>query len=112
MEEPPARDPDMLPLPDWRKPETMFNLLEDPDYREPSFLFFIGTALCEDGRPFWSEWNRRVKKILLKEQDRKGYWAAGGDWPWIDGGDIYTTSLNILTLQVYYRFIKLEENCP
>ena len=30
---------------------------------------------------------------------------------WIDGGDIYTTALHLLTLQVYYRYIKLEENC-
>jgi hypothetical protein len=53
-----------------------------------------------------------VKGLLLADQHRDGFWPAGGDWPWIDGGDIYTTSLNILTLQVYYRFIKLEENCP
>jgi len=100
------------PYPDRHRPETMFTLLDDPALREPSFLFFIGTALCEETSPFWPEWNERVKSILLQEQDREGFWPAGGDWPTIDGGDIYTTALSILTLQVYYRFIKLEVNCP
>ena len=107
-----VRGPDSTPFPDRRRPETMFALLDDPALREPSFLFFIGTALCEESSKNWPEWNARVKEILLAGQDREGYWPAGGDWPFIDGGDIYTTALSILTLQVYYRFIKLEVNCP
>lgn len=103
---------DQIAFPDLRKPETLFNLLEDPDLCEPSFLFFVGTALCEKEQPVWAEWNRRVKEYLSDSQKTDGSWLAGGDWPWIDGGDIYTSSLSILTLQVYYRFIKLEENCP
>lgn len=111
LEEPEAPS-DAVPFPDRKKPETLFALLDDPGLREPSFLFFITTALCEEPPAVWSEWNARVKGLLLADQNRDGFWPAGGDWPWIDGGDIYTTSLNILTLQVYYRFIKLEENCP
>ncbi len=103
---------DALAFPDLRRPQTLFGLLEDSALREPSFLFFVGTALCENAQPVWAEWNNRVKSILSLEQQPDGSWLAGGDWPWIDGGDIYTTSLSILTLQVYYRFIKLEENCP
>lgn len=100
-----------LPLPDRNHPETLFALLDDADFREPSFLFFIGTALREEGGMMWDEWNRRVKAILTDEQQGDGLWLVEGDWPWIDGGDIYTTSLHLLTLQVYYRYIKLEENC-
>ncbi|MHC4942462.1 MAG: zf-HC2 domain-containing protein [Planctomycetota bacterium] len=103
---------DELPLPDRSRPETLFTLLENPDFREPSFLFFIGTALCEDRDPFWDPWNKKVKEILLEIQQTDGAWLADGDWPWIDGGDVYTTVLHLLTLQVYYRYIKLEENCP
>lgn len=106
------REEDGVPLPDARRPGTFFALLDEPDYREPSFLFFIGTALCENRDLLWDEWNRRVKTLLVDAQDRDGIWLAGGDWPWIDGGDLYTTALHLLTLQVYYRFIKLEENCP
>ncbi len=105
-----ALDPDFVPFPDRDRPETMLVLLDDPDLREPSFLFFISTALVEDSNPFWPVWNRRVKSLLMQQQKREGYWPAGGDWPWIDGGDIYQTSLSILTLQIYYRFIKLDEN--
>jgi len=103
---------DSLSFPDLRKPQTLFNLLDDPALREPCFLFLVGTPLCEKAQPIWAEWNSRVKSILIDDQERDGSWLAGGDWPWIDGGDVYTSSLSILTLQVYYRFIKLEENCP
>jgi len=103
---------DHTPFPDRHQPETMFALLDDEALREPSFLFFISTALCEESSAHWPAWNRRVKEILVGTQTLKGFWSTGGDWPWIDGGDVYTTALNILTLQVYYRFIKLEENCP
>jgi hypothetical protein len=106
------REEDGVPLPDARRPGTLFALLDEPDYREPSFLFFIGTALCENRDLLWDEWNRRVKTLLVDAQGSDGIWLAGGDWPWIDGGDLYTTALHLLTLQVYYRFIKLEENCP
>lgn len=98
-------------FPDRNNPETLFTLLEEPDFREPSFLFFIGTALCEDRDPIWIEWNQRVKTILLENQQQDGLWLSDGDWPWIDGGDVYTTAMHLLTLQVYYRYIKLEENC-
>jgi len=100
-----------ITFPDKNDPDTLFALLEDPDFREPSFLFFIGTALCGDGGKLWQDWNGQVKEILIEEQKQDGSWLAGGDWPWIDGGDLYTTALHLLTLQVYYRYIKLEENC-
>jgi hypothetical protein len=103
-------DQDTLPLPNLNKPDTLFALLEDPDFREPSFLFFIGSALCEEGNTLWEPWNLKVKEILLSEQKHDGLWPAEGDWPWIDGGDIYTTCLHLLSLQVYYRYIKLGEN--
>ena len=103
---------DTFSFPDLRKPQTLFNLLDDPALREPSFLFFVGIALCEKEQPIWAEWNNRVKSELADDQKPDGSWLAGGDWPWIDGGDVYTSSLSVLTLQVYYRFIKLEENCP
>jgi len=104
-------DPDMLPFPDKGDPSTLFGFLDKPDFREPSFLFFTGTALCEDGGLIWHRWNERVKSILLDDQEQNGLWVVEGDWPWVDGGDIYTTALHLLTLQVYYRYIKLEENC-
>ncbi|MBU0754063.1 MAG: zf-HC2 domain-containing protein [Planctomycetes bacterium] len=102
---------DEISFPDRNDPQSLFTLLDAPDFREPSFLFFIGTELCEDRDPLWGEWNQRVKEILLDSQQADGLWQAEGNWPWIDGGDVYTTALHLLTLQVYYRYIKLEENC-
>ena len=107
-----SEEENAVPFPDRRRPETLYTLLNDADLREPSFIFFISTALCEAADPGWDQWNNQVKNVLLRDQDQDGCWRADGDWPLIDGGDIYTTSLRILTLQVYYRFIKLEESCP
>jgi len=102
-------DPESLPLPTVNDAEILFRLLEEPDFREPSFLFFTGTALCEKGGKLWEKWNMRLKAILLEDQDRSGIWLVNGDWPGIDGGDVYTTALHLLTLQVYYRYIN--PNC-
>ena len=106
---PRPREAGGVPFPDPDRPATLYAFLDDPAYREPSFLFFTGTALCGRDASLWEPWNRKVKVILLEEQSPEGEWPARGRWPWIDGGDLYTTALDLLTLQVYYRYVRLEE---
>ena len=105
----PVKERDGVPFPDPARPASLYAFLDDPAYREPSFLFFTGTALCERDGAQWEPWNRKVKTLLLEEQEPNGLWPARGQWPWIDGGDLYTTVLDLLTLQVYYRYVRLEE---
>lgn len=100
----PDLDSSWIPLPDQDALERLFSLLDTPAYREPSFLFFFGTALCEQDDPLWKDWNRRIKIDLIRGQEKQGLWAADSVSPWVGGGDVYFTALHLLTLQIYYRF--------
>ena len=62
----------------------------------------------------WDAWNRKMRKILIDTQVRKG--CAEGSWDpavpakdtWGEhGGRIMMTSLSCLTLEVYYRYLPL-----
>ena len=62
----------------------------------------------------WDAWNRKMRKILVDTQVRKG--CAEGSWDptapakdaWGDyGGRLLITSLSCLTLEVYYRYLPL-----
>ena len=56
----------------------------------------------------WDKWNKQMKTALIGVQYSDGHWekpkheSHGGDG--IDG-QIYATTLNCLTLEVYYRFL-------
>ena len=62
----------------------------------------------------WDAWNRQIRAVLIQSQATEG--CAKGSWdpllpskdPWAEpGGRLLVTSLNCLTLQVYYRYLPL-----
>jgi hypothetical protein len=61
------------------------------------------------GEKYWGPWNKAMTDSLLSLQDdtqkacTRGGWVTLDGWSY-DGGPIYTTALNILTLEVYYRY--------
>jgi hypothetical protein len=63
--------------------------------------------------PEWDAWNRMMRKQLIESQIKTG--CAAGSWDSSGdafggpayGGRIYVTSLNALTLEVYYRYLPL-----
>lgn len=63
------------------------------------------------GRP-WERWNNSVRDHVIGRQlhgdaCERGSWPP--DDPWSDrGGRIYSTALAVLTLEVYYRFTRIE----
>jgi hypothetical protein len=94
------------------------------------YWYYASLALFQfdgpDG-PNWSAWNEKMKTALVKNQMRSGdnldsptftYSGAGkavsgkctdGSWNPIDrwgceGGRVYATAINVLTLEVYYRY--------
>jgi hypothetical protein len=78
------------------------------DYYATQVMFHFG------GEP-WDSWNPQIRNLLVKTQDKgddpkhphtKGSWSPVGDI-WGGGGRIMTTSLSILTLEVYYRHLPL-----
>ncbi len=71
------------------------------------YWYFGSLAMFMKGGEEWSTWNKSMKEALLQAQIKKGY--DKGTWEPVDrwssfGGRLYTTSMAVLTLQVYYRY--------
>ncbi len=74
--------------------------------------YYIALALYQvdgpDG-PLWSAWNVRMVETLLRQQWPATAGCLAGSWDpvgqWCSaGGRIYATALNVMTLEVYYRY--------
>lgn len=90
-------------------------LLHGPD-RAPFNLYYwyyATLAMYQHGGPTWNRWNDRLRDQLVRRQVRGGH--ADGSWDPADcqdqydlrGGRVYTTALAALTLEVYYRYLRL-----
>ncbi|MHC5080832.1 MAG: hypothetical protein ACYTHN_17625 [Planctomycetota bacterium] len=83
--------------------------LWDPDGGTIDMMFwFWGTQACfQLGGEAWAAWNDSIKKALLPSQHREGCmsgsWDPIGAWGGV-GGRVYATAINLLTLEVYYRY--------
>jgi tetratricopeptide (TPR) repeat protein len=62
----------------------------------------------------WQDWNQPMRDWLLKQQDtgarnpaQKGSWGPDGDAQGGQGGRLLQTSLSLLILEVYYRYLPL-----
>ncbi|HEU5117366.1 MAG TPA: hypothetical protein VFT74_12050, partial [Isosphaeraceae bacterium] len=83
------------------------------------YLWYYATQLLHNMHDkSWEAWNSRVRDGLVGLQIR-GDGCDRGSWsplvPQVDkwgskGGRLYTTSLSILTLEVYYRYLPLYED--
>jgi len=83
------------------------------------YVYYASLAMFQFGGKKWKEWNKVMKKQLLEAQIKGG--CADGSWPCgnnreIPGfrqgfeawaGKVYSTTLAILTLEVYYRYSPL-----
>ena len=90
-------------------------LQRGPD-RDPYNLYYwyYGTlALFQHGGEPWVRWNERVRDQLVRRQARSGH--ANGSWDPLEcrdryndkGGRVYSTAIATLTLEVYYRYLRL-----
>lgn len=62
--------------------------------------YYITQAKFQKGGKHWDEWNKPFSRTLIQSQEKDGHWE-GGD----HGGDVYTTTLCCLMLEVYYRYL-------
>jgi len=75
------------------------------------YYWYYGTlAMYQHGGEEWRTWNDSLRDLLISEQrdtgDLAGSWDPRGPWgPY--GGRVYTTALCTLCLEVYYRFLPL-----
>lgn len=76
------------------------------------YWYYASYALFQYGGPEWSRWNEALLPALLKSQRRggceHGSWDPIGEWGPI-GGRVYSTALGAMTLEVYYRYRRIED---
>jgi hypothetical protein len=65
-------------------------------------------------REAWSAWNEKMRDSLVKSQDKRDINSVNGSWApeegdrWARvGGRMMQTSMALLTLEVYYRYLPL-----
>jgi hypothetical protein len=64
------------------------------------------------GGEHWKWWNDAMKGSIVAHQhldrsdDRYGSWDPVDPWA-ADGGRVYATAVNTLSLEVYYRYARL-----
>ncbi len=61
--------------------------------------------------PKWKSWNDDMKAVLVQNQNPTSSGCKGGSWEPVDrwsgeGGRVYATAINALTLETYYRHPK------
>ncbi|MEW4571229.1 hypothetical protein AB1L88_25435 [Tautonia sp. JC769] len=75
------------------------------------YWYYATLAMYQAGGPAWDRWNPLVRDTLVDLQHREGHKA--GSWDpdptryGTHGGRVYTTALAAMTLEVYYRYLRL-----
>ena len=80
----------------------------DLSYQSYYYCYTATLALFNVGGKTWEAWNTLLQQKVLPLQDRdphsSGSWAPEPNWVGRSGGRIYSTAINVLTLEVYYRY--------
>jgi len=75
------------------------------------YYYYAAQVMHHMGGDYWNKWNPLCRDFLIATQQKDGHKSGswnpeGADWGG-PGGRIYSTSLSILTLEVYYRHLPL-----
>lgn len=86
---------------------------QPPDRGESDIYYWYYGSLCmmQMQNNAWKNWNTQVRDTLIRMQHRvgndAGYWEG---MRWGDrGGHVFTTAMATLTLEVYYRYMPLQQ---
>ncbi len=92
---------------------------EGPSKVDPYYNYYATQVLFQFGGKPWLDWNARLRDFLVSSQEKEGHMA--GSW-WFQtakatpagianetGGRLYVTAMNCLTLEVYYRYLPVNE---
>jgi hypothetical protein len=74
------------------------------------FIYYASQVLHHLGGKFWTKWNAPMREYLIDTQATDGH--EEGSWYFLEshsgpGGRLYTTTMAIMTLEVYYRYMPL-----
>jgi hypothetical protein len=91
-------------------------LLQNESDRGPTnfyYWYYATLALYQHGGEDWDRWNSKTRDRIVQLQSNTGHqsgsWAPDGSIYGAKGGRIYCTTLAALTLEVYYRYLRLYE---
>jgi hypothetical protein len=88
--------------------------MPNPAYRNCYYWYYATQVMHNLPGPEWDRWNREMRRVLLETSEKDG--CAAGSWDptqptkdaWADqGGRLMFTSIALLTLEVYYRYLPL-----
>ena len=72
------------------------------------FQVYDGTfAMFQMGGKYWKEWNQRFRDGVILLQVKDG--PQAGSWPGGRGGTACNTALYIMSLEVYYRYLPVNQ---
>jgi len=81
-----------------------------PDRNNLYYNYYATQVMHHYGGEAWRRWNLAQRDSLIARQSLEGHergsWYFDGKWN-DDGGRLYTTSLAIMILEVYYRHLPL-----
>jgi len=85
----------------------------------PYYWYYATQVVHHYQGPDWERWNRAMRRIWVDKQNRDSKSTDFGSWDPKDfnrgahdlsqGGRLYLTSIGLLTLEVYYRYLPLYE---
>jgi len=85
--------------PDWANPDLSGGKLET------LYIWYYATqAFFHEGGAQWQRWNDRYAPMIVKNQNEDGSWTWDKDRS-SAYGPVYATTLNALSLMVYYRYL-------
>lgn len=80
------------------------------------YYYYATQVMHHVGGPSWESWNPAMRDLMVNTQDtgttpkaehERGSWSPVGDAWAREGGRLMSTSLTLLTLEVYYRHLPL-----
>lgn len=79
---------------------------------ESVYYWYYGTiAMFQMGGEHWRLWNGALRDLLIERQIGDGHahgsWEPEDVWATTIGGRLYATTLNILNLEIYYRYLPM-----
>jgi len=73
------------------------------------YWYYGSLAMFQAGGEYWKKWNAALQKAVIDHQrleegrDERGSWDPEDPWA-PEGGRVYSTALNCLSMEVYYRY--------
>ncbi|MBN1854970.1 MAG: hypothetical protein JW829_19705 [Pirellulales bacterium] len=84
--------------------------------RDTYYWYYATQVMFHMKGKYWNQWNARLHPLLIESQTQAG--PLAGSWnpfqpipdQWVaHGGRLYVTTMNLLSLEVYYRHLPLYE---